>query len=144
SSSSGRRTSRRSSARRFIHGSPSWRARFSLSSAASGSSLDASVAKDARVTSAISHWLPRFVSNGVLLADFEDVTGSLERWEDWCAAWSKRAAVHEDLGRAALKEGTKLTAGEHLVRAGIYYHFAKFVFVQDLDQMKQAHMKAVE
>ncbi|HEX9431324.1 MAG TPA: alpha/beta fold hydrolase [Burkholderiales bacterium] len=102
------------------------------------------MAKDARVTSAISHWAPRFVSNGVLLADFEDVTGSLERWEEWCAAWSRRAAVHESLGRGELKEGHKLTAGEHLVRAGIYYHFAKFVFVQDLDQMRAAHMKAVE
>ncbi|HYL89901.1 MAG TPA: alpha/beta fold hydrolase [Burkholderiales bacterium] len=100
--------------------------------------------KDAKVQSAISHWAPRFVSNGVLLADFEDVTGKLERWEDWCAAWSDRAKVHEDLGRAALKEGYKLSGGEHLVRAGIYYHFAKFVFVQDLPQMKQAHMKAVE
>jgi 2,6-dihydroxypseudooxynicotine hydrolase len=36
-----------------------------------------------------------------------------------------------------------LTAGEHLVRAAIYYHFAKFVFVQDLEQMRAAHMKAV-
>ena len=102
------------------------------------------MAKDARVQSAISHWAPRFVSNGVLLADFEDVTGSIERWEDWCAAWSARAKVHEDLGRASLKEGFKLTAGEHLVRAGIYYHFAKFVFVQDVEQMRAAHMKAVE
>src|SRR5205823_2837923 len=104
----------------------------------------AAVPKDARVASAISHWLPRFVSNGVLLADFEDVTGALERWEDWCAAWSRRAAVHEQLGRDELKEGHKLTGGEHLVRAGIYYHFAKFVFVHDLDQMRAAHMKAVE
>ena len=102
------------------------------------------MAKDARVQSAISHWAPRFVSNGVLLADFEDVTGSIERWEDWCAAWSDRAAVHEMLGRDTLKEGFKLTAGEHLVRAGIYYHFAKFVFVQDVEQMRAAHMKAVE
>ena len=92
--------------------------------------------KDSKVQSAISHWAPRFVSNGVLLADFEDVTGSLERWDDWCAAWSARAAVHERLGRDALKDGNKLTAAEHLIRAGIYYHFAKFVFVQDLDQMK--------
>ena len=99
--------------------------------------------KDSRVTSAISHWAPRFVSNGVLLADFEDVTGSLERWEDWCAAWSARAKVHEDLGRASLKEGHKLTASEHLIRAAIYYHFAKFVFVQDPKQMREAHMKAV-
>ena len=101
------------------------------------------MAKDPRVASAISHWAPRFVSNGVLLADFEDVTGSLERWEDWCAAWSARAKVHEDLGRSALKDGYKLTASEHLIRAAIYYHFAKFVFVQDPKQMRAAHMKAV-
>jgi len=30
------------------------------------------------------------------------------------------------------------------VRAAIYYHFAKFVFVQDVKQMRAAHMKAVE
>jgi 2,6-dihydroxypseudooxynicotine hydrolase len=99
--------------------------------------------KDPRVSSAISHWAPRFVSNGVLLADFEDVTGALERWEDWCAAWSARARVHEDLGREALGQGYRLTAGEHLIRAAIYYHFAKFVFVQDPEQMRAAHMKAV-
>jgi pimeloyl-ACP methyl ester carboxylesterase len=100
--------------------------------------------KDARVSSAIAHWAPRFVSNGVLLADFEEVTASLERWDDWCAAWSKRAAMHEDLGRAALKDKYNMTAGEHLVRAAIYYHFAKFVFVQDVKQMRAAHVKAVE
>jgi dipeptidyl aminopeptidase/acylaminoacyl peptidase len=99
---------------------------------------------DPRVSSAVSHWAPRFVSNGVLLADFEDVTKSLTRWEDWCAAWSARAAVHEALGRESLKSGFKLTASEHLIRAAIYYHFAKFVFVQDLKQMRAAHMKAVE
>jgi len=102
------------------------------------------VTKDARVSSAIAHWAPRFVSNGVLLADFEEVTASLERWEGWCAAWSKRAAVHEALGKDSLEKGFKLTAGEHLVRAAIYYHFAKFVFVQDVKQMRAAHMKAVE
>jgi len=100
-------------------------------------------AKDPRVASAISHWAPRFVSNGVLLADFEDVTGSLERWEDWCAAWSARAKVHEELGRDSLEGGFRLTGGEHFVRAAIYYHFAKFVFVQDAKQMRAAHMKAV-
>jgi len=101
------------------------------------------MAKDPKVASAISHWAPRFVSNGVLLADFEEVTASLDKWEDWCAAWSKRAAMHEALGRDSLNSGYKLTAGEHLVRAAIYYHFAKFVFVQDQAQMRAAHMKAV-
>jgi dipeptidyl aminopeptidase/acylaminoacyl peptidase len=102
------------------------------------------LAKDPKVSSAISHWAPRFVSNGVLLADFEEVTASLERWDDWCAAWSKRAEVHARLGQTAFKDGYKLTAGEHFIRAAIYYHFAKFVFVQDKEQMHAAHMKAVQ
>jgi len=99
---------------------------------------------DPRVTAAIAHWAPRFVSNGVLLADFEEVTAGIERWEDWCAAWCERAKVHEALGREALKGGYKLTAGEHLVRAAMYYHFAKFVFVHDQKQMRAAHMHSVD
>ena len=99
---------------------------------------------DPRVASAISHWAPRFVANGVLLADFQEVTAGIERWEDWCRAWCARAAVHERLGRDALAAGWNLTAGEHLARASVYYHFAKFVFVIDPDQMRAAHMQAIE
>ncbi len=101
------------------------------------------MAHDARVQTAIAHWAPRFVSNGVLLADFEEVTAGIQRWDEWCAAWSARALVHERLGRDALREGYRLTAGEHLVRAAMYFHFAKFVFVQDFDQMRAAHANAV-
>ncbi len=99
---------------------------------------------DARVKSAIAHWAPRFVSNGVALTDFEEVTAAIPTWDDWCRAWSARAAVHEAMGREALARRKFLSAGEHLQRAGVYYHFGKFVFVHDLVQMKAAHMKAVE
>jgi len=99
---------------------------------------------DARVQSAIAHWAPRFVSNGVPLTDFEEVTAGIERWEDWCRAWSARGAVHEELGRTALADGCGLSAGEHLTRAAVCYHFSKFVFVVDYAQMKAAHRKAVE
>jgi 2,6-dihydroxypseudooxynicotine hydrolase len=102
------------------------------------------MARDPRVETAISHWLPRFISNGVALADFQEVTADVARWEDWCAAWSTRAAVHEALGREALAAGFKLSAGEHLTRAGVYYHFAKFLFVHDVAAMRAAHAKAVE
>lgn len=102
------------------------------------------MSKDPRVESAIAHWAPRFVSNGVLLTDFQEVTAGIERWEDWCAAWCKRASVHEALGREALAEGNRLSASEHLSRAAVYYHFAKFVFVIDVEQMQAAHRKAVE
>lgn len=100
--------------------------------------------KDPRVQSAVAHWGPRFVSNGVPLTDFQEVTDAVERWEDWCRAWSGRAALHERLGLAALAAGEKASAAEHLTRAGACYHFAKFVFVAHYDEMKAAHAKAVE
>jgi dipeptidyl aminopeptidase/acylaminoacyl peptidase len=99
---------------------------------------------DALVQSAISHWAPRFVSNGVPLTDFQEVTAGVERWDDWCRAWSARAAIHEEIGRKSLADGNGLSAGEHLTRAAVCYHFAKFVFVADYEQMKAAHRKAVE
>jgi 2,6-dihydroxypseudooxynicotine hydrolase len=99
--------------------------------------------QDPRVTSAIQHWAPRFISNGVPLTDFQEVTAGLERWEDWCSAWCARAAIHEELGRQALADGFKLSAGEHLTRAAVCYHFSKFLFVFDPGQMRAAHMKAV-
>ena len=102
------------------------------------------MAKDPRVEAAIAHWAPRFVANGVPLADFQDVTTTCERWEDWCGLWSARAAIHEELGAQALGEGNKLSAAGHYTRAAVCYHFGKFLFVIDPAQMKRAHMKAVD
>jgi dienelactone hydrolase len=100
-------------------------------------------AKDPRVEAAISHWAPRFVINGVPLTDFQEVTAGIDRWEDWCSAWSARAAIHEELGDQALAAGFKLSAGEHYTRAAVCYHFGKFLFVNDPAQMKAAHLKSV-
>ncbi|HEX9539530.1 MAG TPA: alpha/beta hydrolase [Streptosporangiaceae bacterium] len=98
---------------------------------------------DERVAMAISHWAPRFTMNGVTAGDFERITSGLERWADWCAAWSAVGAEHEELGRDALAAGREMSAGAHLSQAAVYYHFAKFLFVDDLDQMRTAHMAAV-
>src|SRR5882762_4752053 len=98
---------------------------------------------DALVKSAIAHWAPRFVANGVALTDFEEVTAGVASWNDWCRAWSDKAAVHEAMGREALANQKFVSAGEHLQRAGVYYHFGKFLFVHDVSQMKAAHGKAI-
>ena len=98
---------------------------------------------DDRVASAIAHWAPRFTANGVTVSDFQRATAGLERWEDWCSRWSAVAAEHETLGRRALEQGRSLSAGEHLSQAAVYFHFAKFVFVEDREQMRQAHGRAV-
>jgi len=99
---------------------------------------------DALVQSAVHHWAPRFVSNGVPLTDFEEVTARLESWDEWCEAWSQCAAMHEGIGRTALTAGYQRSAAQHLTTAAVCYHFAKFVYVRDVKQMRVAHMKAVE
>ena len=58
------------------------------------------MARDAKIEDVTGRWAPRFISNGVPLTDYQEVTGSLETWEDWCKAWAGRAAVHEAMGRA--------------------------------------------
>jgi 2,6-dihydroxypseudooxynicotine hydrolase len=98
---------------------------------------------DDRVASAIAHWAPRFTANGVTPADFARVTASVDTWPEWCATWVAVGEQHEALGREALAEGRLRSGGEHLAQAAAYYHFAKFVFVEDLDQMRAAHQRAV-
>jgi dipeptidyl aminopeptidase/acylaminoacyl peptidase len=102
------------------------------------------MSSDPRLKAAVSHWGARFVANGVTLTDFEEVTASISSYDEWCSAWSKRAAMHEQIGREQLAAKHFLTAGEALQRAGVYYHFASFLFVQDQAQMKAAHKKQIE
>ena len=98
---------------------------------------------DERVASAVRNWAPRFTTNGVPVADFQRVTAGLERWDDWCAAWSAAAEVHEELGREALREGRTRSAGAHLSMASVYFHFGKFLFVDHPEEMRAAHQRAV-
>lgn len=106
--------------------------------------MTGSAGRDDRVDIAIHHWAPRFVAAGVPLSDFDEVTAQIDRWDDWCAVWSKRAAGHEALGRQALADGYHRSAAAHLTRAALCYHFGKFMFVHKRDEMRRAHDKVVE
>ena len=98
---------------------------------------------DELVASAISNWGPRFTTNGVAVSDFERITQGLEHWADWCEVWSAVAAQHKALAEEAEAEERLRSAGEHYAQAAVYYHFAKFLFVQHRVQMRAAHAEAV-
>jgi dipeptidyl aminopeptidase/acylaminoacyl peptidase len=98
---------------------------------------------DDRLATAIAQWAPRFTTNGVTAGDFDRIISSVSSWDQWCSAWSAIAAEHEQLGRDALTAGRSISAGEHLSQAAVYFHFAKFLFVSDMDQMRAAHQRAV-
>ena len=98
---------------------------------------------DARVRAARENWMIRFTTAGVPVTDFIEVTQSIDKWDDWCSAWCTRAAVHEAIGRECLARSENLAAGQHLTRAALEYHYAKFLFTHDVKQMRDAHKKAV-
>src|SRR5215208_4360406 len=99
--------------------------------------------QDPRVRAAIAHWAPRFIANGVDYNDFQATTARVERWEQWSAEWSKTAARHEQLARAAEERDSPISAAEAYARAAICHHFGKFVFFDDLEQYRAAHMATV-
>ena len=99
---------------------------------------------DAKIEAAKAHWSGRMVSNGMPLADFQDVTTQTKNWDDWCTALSEKGDMHAHLGNESEANGFSLSAGEHFVTAAVCYHFGKFLFVNNPEQMKSTHQKAVE
>ena len=99
---------------------------------------------DEAINSAIANWGPRFTAQGVDPNDFARVTSPLERWEDWLDAWCDNAEVHAGVAREAEGAGHRRTAGEEWVRAALSYHFAKFVWLLDLERHRSVSDKAVE
>ena len=102
------------------------------------------MARDERVARVTERWAPRFVTNGVPLADWQEASGRIGTWDGWIDVWAELAARHEALGREALAAGHAISAGEHLQTAGVVYHFAKFVFVEDMARLRAVHAKAIE
>jgi 2,6-dihydroxypseudooxynicotine hydrolase len=102
------------------------------------------VEPDRRVADAIAHWAPRFVTNGVDYNDFVRVTSSLATWDEWLPAWVENGDRHAALAGEAEEKGRSVTAGEAWNQAALSYHFAKFVWMVDLERYEQATRLAVE
>jgi 2,6-dihydroxypseudooxynicotine hydrolase len=98
---------------------------------------------DARIEAAVANWAPRFTSQGVDHNDFVRVTAGLERWEDWLDAWCANGDVHRGLAEEAEARGRTLSAGEAWVRAALSYHFAKFVWMLDMERYRASADRAV-
>ncbi|HLG65376.1 MAG TPA: alpha/beta fold hydrolase [Ktedonosporobacter sp.] len=101
------------------------------------------MARDALVQSAIDNWAPRFIANGVDAMDFQRVTNSVERWDDWCQRWSECGAMHQQMGEKAEAERHYVSAATHYFHAAIAYHFGKYLFVRKPQELRVAHDHAV-
>ena len=99
--------------------------------------------RDARVAGAAAHWGYRFTANGTDYADFTATLARISRWADWCREWGVTATHYEQIAEAADDQGLQQTAAGAWQRAALAWHWGKFVFVDDPEQQRAAHDRAV-
>ena len=97
-----------------------------------------------RLVEVTGHWLPRMEVAGIPSATARAVIERTATWERWCATWVAEGDRHRDLGAAAEAAGHPVTAGEAYARASLFYHFANFMFFDDLDQKARASAAKVD
>jgi 2,6-dihydroxypseudooxynicotine hydrolase len=99
---------------------------------------------DAAIETALAHWAPRLIQNGV---DYNDMTATVARtetWADWLPQWNRTADEQADFAREADATGHGLTAGQAWRRASANRHFGKFVWMVDLDLATEATHRSVQ
>jgi 2,6-dihydroxypseudooxynicotine hydrolase len=99
--------------------------------------------RDERVRDAIAHWAPRFITNGVDYNDFVRVTASVTTWDEWLPAWLENGDGFAERAREAEEGGRSVTAGQLWNQAALSYHFAKFVWMLDLERYAEATHRSV-
>lgn len=80
----------------------------------------------------------RITSNYVPHWDFERMRDEIESYDDWCRVYSAWGAKHRALGDEAAAAGDGGAAGTHYVRAGLFYHWASFLFPHRPDEFRSA------
>lgn len=87
---------------------------------------------------ALDRFTWRMLSQHVSPWEFEQLKKRIQKWDDWCAEWSRAARVHAGIGDKALAAGNRVTAGAAYIRAALYCHWASFLFVHDQQQFVAA------
>jgi pimeloyl-ACP methyl ester carboxylesterase len=99
---------------------------------------------DAEVETALRHWGPRLIQNGVDYNDMLATVARIDSWDQWLPEWNRTADEQADYAREADRAGHVLTAGQAWRRASVNRHFGKFVWMVDLDLAREATLRSVE
>ena len=99
---------------------------------------------DAQVQTAMSHWAPRFIQNGVDYNEFVVTTGRCASWAQWLPEWNRTADAAVEVALEAEAGDHRRTAGSAWLRAAVNRHFGKFVWLLDRDLHAEATLRSVQ
>lgn len=89
--------------------------------------------------STIDKGIDRFLADGVHYRDLVNMRNAIQHWDDWPRVWSDHAAEAERRGEAALAKDASVTAAEEFFRASLYYHYAQYLYFDDLALKEKIH-----
>ena len=72
------------------------------------------------------------------------VTAAIPDWAGWHDAWVAAGDAYRVLAEDSEKRGRTRTAGESYVRAALYYHYAKFLWLEDLNKYRVTTQRSVD
>lgn len=99
---------------------------------------------DAAIETALAHWAPRLIQNGVDYNDLIATVARTDRWEDWLPQWNRTADEQAEFAAEADAAGHRLTAGQAWRRASVNRHFGKFVWMLDTALVEEATRRSVQ
>src|SRR5438045_1609415 len=80
----------------------------------------------------------RMMSNYVSPWEHDRLRERISDWDEWCSVWSDEAAGHMARADEAAAAGHGETAATAYITAGLFYHWASFLFTHDAGQFRTA------
>ena len=89
--------------------------------------------------------LARYACNAHLdYSDLQRLLAPISSFPSWYPAWRKAALEWEELARQEEARGRRLSAGDHLLRASMAYHFGQLLARLGTDEKREGRAKRVE
>jgi 2,6-dihydroxypseudooxynicotine hydrolase len=84
----------------------------------------------------------RMLADGIPWPDLEAAL-ALPEGADWFDFWASRAEVYEQLGRAALQRGDRVSGGDWLWHASLSWHYAQFMWFHEPPRREEGQRQKV-
>lgn len=87
----------------------------------------------------INRSMHRLLADGVHYRDAIDIRNAITEPGGWLSVWSQWAKETERRADEALGKGNNRTAGEGFARASLYYHYAQYLWYNDVAAKERTH-----